>query len=76
MHEGQAGSGVNRSCTDNVDTLNDFVQGRFKEDKETSLGLDKCEWLDDIEREDSSIALFMLCVEACISERECRRGTS
>ena len=35
-----------------------------------SLGLDKCEWLEDIEREDSS---FMSCVEECISERECRK---
>ena len=32
-----------------------------------SLGLDKCEWLEDIEREDSS---FMSCVEECISERK------
>ena len=27
-----------------------------------SLGLDKCEWLEDIEREDSSLAAFMSCV--------------
>ena len=38
-----------------------------------SLGLDKCEWLEDIEREDSSLATFMSCVEECISERECRK---
>ena len=38
-----------------------------------SLGLDKCEWLEDIEREDSSLAAFMSCVEDCISERECRK---
>ena len=38
-----------------------------------SLGLDKCEWLEDIEREDSSLASFMSCVEECISERECRK---
>ena len=38
-----------------------------------SLGLDKCEWLEDIEREDSSLAAFMSCVEECISERECRK---
>ena len=36
-----------------------------------SLGLDKCEWLEDIEREDSSLASFMSRVEECISEREC-----
>ena len=38
-----------------------------------SLGLDKCEWLEDIEREDSSLTSFMSCVEACISDRECRK---
>ena len=40
-----------------------------------SLGQDKCEWLEDIEREDacSSLATFMSCVEECISERECRK---
>ena len=35
LHEGQAGFRVNRSCMDNVDTLNENVQGRFREDKET-----------------------------------------
>ena len=35
-----------------------------------SLGLDKCE---DIEREDSSLAAFVSCVEECISEREHRK---
>ena len=29
-HEGQAGFRVNRSCMDNVFTLNELVQGRFK----------------------------------------------
>ena len=38
-----------------------------------SLGLDKCEWLEDIEREDSSLALFMSCVEKCISDSKCRK---
>ena len=38
-----------------------------------SLGLDKCEWLEDIEREDNSLAAFMSCVAECISERECRK---
>ena len=37
-----------------------------------SLGLDKCEWLEDIEREDSSLAAFISCVEECISDRECK----
>ena len=37
------------------------------------VGLDKCECLEDTEREDSSLALFMPCVEECISERECRK---
>ena len=35
LHERQAGFRVNRSCTDNVYTLNEIVQGRFREDKET-----------------------------------------
>ena len=34
LHEGQAGFRVNRSCMDNVYTLNKIVQGRFREDKE------------------------------------------
>ena len=34
-----------------------------------SLGLDKCEWLEDIEKEHSSLASFMSCVE-CIGQRE------
>ena len=34
LHEGQAGFRVNRSCMDNVYTLNEIVQGRFREDKE------------------------------------------
>ena len=32
-----------------------------------ALCLDKCEWLEDIERGDSSLASFMLCVEEFIS---------
>ena len=35
MHEGQANFRVNRSCMNNVYTLNEIVQGRFREDKET-----------------------------------------
>ena len=30
-----------------------------------------CKWLEDIEREDSSIASFISCVEEFISGREC-----
>ena len=30
LHEGQAGFRVNRSCMDNVYTLNEIVQGRIK----------------------------------------------
>ena len=33
--EGQAGFRVNRSCMDNLYTLNEIVQGRLKKDKET-----------------------------------------
>ena len=47
--------------------------GKVIDDIFLSLGLDKCEWLEDIEREDSSLAAFMSCVEECISERECRK---
>ena len=35
MHEGQAGFRINRSCMDNVYTLNEIVQGRLSEDKKT-----------------------------------------
>ena len=44
------------------------TRGKVIDDIFLSLGLDK--WLEDIEREYSSLALFMLCVEECISERE------
>ena len=47
--------------------------GKVTDDIFLSLGLDKYEWLEDIEREDSSLAAFMLCVEECISEMECRK---
>ena len=33
--EGQAGFRINRSCMDNVYTLNEIVQGRLREDKKT-----------------------------------------
>ena len=38
-----------------------------------SVDIDKGEWLEDIERGDSSSASFLACVEECISERESRR---
>ena len=40
-----------------------------------SLHIDKSEWLEDIERGDSSSASnsFLACVEECISERESKR---
>ena len=36
------------------------------------LGLDKSEWLEDIERKGSSLP--MSCVEECIGERECTKS--
>ena len=38
LHEGQAGFRINRSCMDNVYTLNEIVQGRSREDKKTLNG--------------------------------------
>ena len=38
-----------------------------------SLGFDKAEWLEDIERGESSIASYLACIDECISERECRK---
>ena len=35
LHEGKAGFRINRSCMDNVYTLNEIVQGRLREDKKT-----------------------------------------
>ena len=35
LHEGQAGFRVNRSCMDNIFTLNELMQGRMREDKLT-----------------------------------------
>ena len=35
LYEWQAGFRVYRSCMDNVYTLDEIVQGRFREDKET-----------------------------------------
>ena len=35
LHEGQVGFRTNRSCMDNVYTLNEIVQDRLREDKKT-----------------------------------------
>ena len=35
LHERQAGFRINRSCRDNVYTLNEIVQGRLRENKKT-----------------------------------------
>ena len=37
-----------------------------------ALGIDKGEYLHDVEGGDSSVASFMASVEECISERECK----
>ena len=39
-----------------------------------SLGLDKAEWLEDIERGESSLASYLARIDECISERECRQS--
>ena len=49
------------------------VWRRMVDDLFKSLYIDKGEWLEDIERGDSSSASFLACVEECISERESRR---
>ena len=41
LHEGQAGFRLNRSCMDNVHTLNEIVQGRLREDKKTYADIQK-----------------------------------
>ena len=49
------------------------VWSRMVDDLFKSLDIDKGEWLEDIERGDSSSASFLVCVEECISKRESRR---
>ena len=44
--------------------------GRVIDDLSVSLGL---EWLEDIERGESSLASYLACIDECISERECRK---
>ena len=41
LHEGQVSFRKNRSCIDNVYTLNEVVQGRLREDKPTYLDVQK-----------------------------------
>ena len=45
--------------------------GRVIDDLFVSLGLDKAEWLEDIERGESSLASYLACVDERFSEREC-----
>ena len=49
------------------------TRGRVIDDLFVSLGLDKGEWLEDIERGESSLASYLACIDECISERECRK---
>ena len=47
--------------------------GTVIDDLFVSLGLDKAEWLGDIERVESSLASYLACIDECICERECRK---
>ena len=38
-----------------------------------SLALDKAEWLEDIERGESSLGSYLACIDECVSETECRK---
>ena len=44
--------------------------GRVIDDHFVSLGLDKAEWLEDIEKGESS---YLACIDECISKREYRK---
>ena len=46
---------------------------RVIDDLFVSLGLDKAEGLEDIERGESSLATYLACIDECISEREWRK---
>ena len=37
------------------------------------VSLDLAEWLEDIERGESSLASYLVCIDECISERKCRK---
>ena len=47
--------------------------GRVVDDLFASLDINKDEWIEDIERGETSLASFSTCVEDCIRERECRK---
>ena len=47
--------------------------GKVIDDLFVSLGLDIAEWLEDIQRGESSLASYLACIEECISKRECRK---
>ena len=46
--------------------------GRVVDDLFVALGIDKDEYLNEVEGGDSSAASFMASVDECISERECK----
>ena len=47
--------------------------GSVIDDLFVSLGLDKAEWLEHIERGESSLASYLACIDEYINERECRK---
>ena len=59
LHEGQTGF---RSCIDNVDTLNEVVQGRLREDKPTyAFFLDVQKAYDTVWRDGLWLKLWNMC---------------
>ena len=66
LHEGQAGFRVNRSCMDNVFTLNELVQGRLRENKRTyAFFLDVQKAYDTVWRDGLWLKLWDLEDVAC-----------
>ena len=62
LHEGQAGFRINRSCMDNVYTLNEIVQGRLREDKKTyAFFLDIQKAYDSVWHDDMVCGIYKLC---------------
>ena len=47
--------------------------GRLVDDLFVALNLDKLEWIEDIQKGDSSLKAFLACVDESISERENRK---
>ena len=77
LHEGQAGFRKNRSCTDNVYTLNEVVQGRLREDKPTyAFFLDVQKAYDTVWRDGLWLKLWDMGVKGKMwrVERECMRS--